>query len=176
MPAVASALPGVLAAGLDMPLEWVVGLGLALFAVGLLGVTCRRNILIMLLSIEIMLNAANVVLVGFSRVHSELSGQVFVFFSMTVAAAEVAVGLAIVIALFRLRQSTDVDDANELRDVDYGPVPALMLEGQDQHHDDHDHDEHGHGGHGHGDHGHGDDSDPSHDPGTAAPVGAAGEA
>ena len=136
-------LTPVLAAGLDIPLEWVVGLGLALFAIGLLGVACRRNILIMLLSVEIMLNAANVVLVGFSRVHSEISGQVFVFFSMTVAAAEVAVGLAIVIAVYRLRRSADVDDADELRDIDYGPVPPLKLEGDPQphHHHDDDHDE-----------------------------------
>ena len=119
-----------------VPLEWVVGLGLALFAVGILGVTCRRNILIMLLSIEIMLNAANVVFVGFSRAHNELSGQVFVFFSMTVAAAEVAVGLAIVIALYRLRRSVNVDDAHDLGEVDYGPIPPLKLEGEDRHHDD----------------------------------------
>jgi len=135
-------LSPVLAAGLAIPLEWVVGLGLALFAVGLLGVACRRNVLIMLLSVEIMLNAANVVFVGFSRVHSEISGQVFVFFSMTVAAAEVAVGLAIVIALYRLRRSADVDDAHDLRDLDYGPIPILKVEGDPQpHHHDHDHDE-----------------------------------
>ena len=125
-------------ASVAVPLEWVVGLGLALFAIGILGVTCRRNILIMLLSVEIMLNAANLVLVGFSRVHSEISGQVFVFFSMTVAAAEVAVGLAIVIALYRLRRSADVDDAHDLRDIDYGPIPPLKLEGDPQPHHDHD--------------------------------------
>ncbi len=131
-------LSPVVASGLAIPLEWVVGLGLALFAVGLLGVACRRNILIMLLSVEIMLNASNLVLVGFSRVHSEISGQVFVFFSMVVAAAEVAVGLAIVIALYRLRRSADVDDAHDLHDVDYGPVPGLKLEGEPHHHHDHD--------------------------------------
>jgi len=149
-------LSPVLAAGLDIPTEWVVGLGLALFAIGLLGVACRRNILIMLLSVEIMLNAANVVLVGFSRAHSDISGQVFVFFSMTVAAAEVAVGLAIVIAVYRLRRSADVDDIHDLRDIDYGPVPPLKLEGDPKphHHHDDDHDE----------------------PEAAAPVGAAGGA
>jgi NADH-quinone oxidoreductase subunit K len=130
-------------AALTVPLEWVIGLGLALFCVGLLGVACRRNILIMLLSVEIMLNAANVVLVGFSRLHGDLSGQVFVFFSMTVAAAEVAVGLAIVIALYRLRRSADADDAADLRDVDYGPMPHLKLEGEPaaHHDDDHGHDD-----------------------------------
>jgi NADH-quinone oxidoreductase subunit K len=160
----------VLATGVPVPLEWVVGLGLALFSIGLLGVACRRNVLIMLLSVEIMLNAANLVLVGFSRVHSELSGQVFVFFSMTVAAAEVAVGLAIVIAVYRLRRSADVDDAADLREIDYGPVPPLVLEGEDQHHDDHGHDE-GHGP----DHGSGGGSGSSPAPGQAAPVGAPGE-
>lgn len=122
-----------------VPLERVVALAIALFAVGLVGVTCRRNILIMLLSVEIMLNAANLALVAFSRVHANLDGQVVVFFAMTVAAAEVAVGLAIVIAVFRLRQTTDVNEARELHEVDYGPVPPLKLEGEDQHHhDDHD--------------------------------------
>ena len=149
----AGAFP-VLAVGLDIPLEWVVGLGLALFSIGLLGVACRRNVLIMLLSVEIMLNAANVVFVGFSRVHSEISGQVFVFFSMTVAAAEVAVGLAIVIALYRLRRSADVDDAHDLREIDYGPIPPLKVEGEAQPHHHHAHDE----------------------PQAAEPVGVAGEA
>ena len=157
-----------LAAGLAFPLEWVIGLGFALFAVGILGVACRRNILIMLLSVEIMLNAANLVLVGFSRVHGELSGQVFVFFAMVVAAAEVAVGLAIVIALFRLRKSTDVDDADELHEIEYGPVAPLKLEGEPSHHHD-DHDDHG-------DHP-GDDDGGDDDPKPeATPVGAAGEA
>ncbi len=123
-----------------IPMEWVVGLGLALFGVGLYGVTCRRNILIVLLSVEILLNAVNVIFVGFSRMHNNLSGQVFVFFAMTVAAAEVAVGLAIVIASYRLRRSTDINDAADLAEVDYGPVPPIVLEGEDHHHDDHDHD------------------------------------
>ena len=162
-------LATILAAGLDFPLEWVIGLGLALFAVGLLGVACRRNILIMLLSVEIMLNAANLVLVGFSRVHSELSGQVFVFFAMVVAAAEVAVGLAIVIELFRLRKSTYVDEADELHEVDYGPIPPLKLEGEAKHHHD-DHDDHGDTDDGNDD---GGDDDPKPE---ATPVGAAGEA
>ncbi len=133
-------LAPVLGAGLAIPIEWVIGLGLALFSVGILGVACRRNILIMLLSVEIMLNAANVVLVGFSRMHSEISGQVFVFFSMTVAAAEVAVGLAILIAVYRLRRSIDADDTTQLREIDYGPLPPIKLEGEPSHHahDDHD--------------------------------------
>lgn len=119
-------------------LDHVVLLACALFAVGLIGVTCRRNILVMLLSVEIMLNAGNLALVAFSRLHANLDGQVFVFFTMTVAAAEVAVGLAIVIALYRLRRTTDVAEVNELHEMEYGPVPTLRLEGEDQHH----HDEH----------------------------------
>jgi NADH-quinone oxidoreductase subunit K len=163
-----TSLPTLLAT-VAVPLEWVVGLGLALFAVGLLGVACRRNILIMLLSVEIMLNAANVVLVGFSRLHGDLSGQVFVFFSMTVAAAEVAVGLAIVIAVFRLRRSADVDDADDLREMDYGPLPALRMEGEDQHH----HDDDGHDlGPAGDDDGGGDQPTPRAD----EPVGALGDA
>jgi NADH-quinone oxidoreductase subunit K len=112
-------------------LDHVVLLAVALFAVGLVGVTCRRNVLLILLSVEILLNAANLALVAFSRLHANLDGQVFVFFTMTVAAAEVAVGLAIVIALFRLRHTTDVGEVRELHEVDYGPVPVLRLEGQD---------------------------------------------
>ena len=134
-----SAAPSLLL-GATVPIEWPIFLGLALFAVGIVGVTCRRNILLMLLSVEIMLNAANLVLVSFSRVHNDLSGQVFVFFAMTVAAAEVAVGLAIVIALYRLRHSTDVNEAGDLRDIDRGPVPPVILEGEDQHHHDDHHD------------------------------------
>jgi NADH-quinone oxidoreductase subunit K len=120
-------------------LDHVVLLAVALFAVGLVGVTCRRNILVILLSVEILLNAANLALVAFSRLHANLDGQVFVFFTMTVAAAEVAVGLAIVIALFRLRHTTDVGEVRELHEVDYGPVPVLKLEGVDapHAHDDH---------------------------------------
>jgi NADH-quinone oxidoreductase subunit K len=114
-------------------LDHVVLLASALFAVGLVGVMCRRNVLVVLLSVEIMLNAANLALVAFSRVHGNLDGQVFVFFAMTVAAAEVAVGLAIVIAVYRLRRTADVRDVQDLKDVDYGPVPVLRLEGEDAH-------------------------------------------
>jgi NADH-quinone oxidoreductase subunit K len=132
-----------------VPLDRTVLLACALFAVGLVGVTCRRNVLIVLLSVEILLNAANLVFVAFSKVHGDVTGQVFVFFAMTVAAAEVAVGLAIVIAVYRLRRSTDVADACDLRDRDHGPNPPLKLEGEDQHHDDH----HGGDDHAHDDHG-----------------------
>jgi NADH-quinone oxidoreductase subunit K len=81
-----------------------------LFCLGLLGVISRRNILIIYMSLEMMLNAANLALVSFSRFNDNLDGQVMVFFIITVAAAEVAVGLALIVALYRRRQTTDVQD------------------------------------------------------------------
>jgi len=92
-----------------------------LFTIGFAGVMVRRNIIIILMALELMLNAANLSLVAFSRFHVDPSGipnynaQVFVFFIITVAAAEVAVGLAIVVALFRLRQTTHVEDITSLK-------------------------------------------------------------
>ena len=92
-----------------------------LFAIGFAGVMLRRNIIIILMALELMLNAANLSLVAFSRFHVDPSGvpnynaQVFVFFIVTVAAAEVAVGLAIVVALFRLRRTTNVEDISSLK-------------------------------------------------------------
>jgi NADH-quinone oxidoreductase subunit K len=92
-----------------------------LFAIGFAGVMLRRNLIIILMSLELMLNAANLSLVAFSRFHVQSSGlpdyniQVFVFFIITVAAAEVAVGLAIIVALYRVRQTTDVNDIKSLR-------------------------------------------------------------
>tara|TARA_Y100000588_G_scaffold328368_1_gene363879 strand:- start:282 stop:587 length:306 start_codon:yes stop_codon:yes gene_type:complete len=82
----------------------------ALFAIGLLGVIVRRNLLILYMSLELMLNAANVALVAMSRFNGNLDGQVMVFFIITVAAAEVAVGLALIVALYRKRQTAEVAD------------------------------------------------------------------
>ena len=82
----------------------------ALFAIGLLGVIVRRNLLILYMSLELMLNAANVALVAMSRFSGNLDGQVMVFFIITVAAAEVAVGLALIVALYRKRQTAEVAD------------------------------------------------------------------
>jgi NADH-quinone oxidoreductase subunit K len=82
----------------------------ALFAIGLLGVIVRHNLLIIYMSLELMLNAANVALVAMSRFNGNLDGQVMVFFIITVAAAEVAVGLALIVALYRKRQTADVAD------------------------------------------------------------------
>ena len=82
----------------------------ALFSIGLLGVIVRRNLLIIYMSLELMLNAANVALVAMSRFNGNLDGQVMVFFIITVAAAEVSVGLALIVALYRKRQTADVED------------------------------------------------------------------
>jgi NADH-quinone oxidoreductase subunit K len=144
-----------------VPLDRVVLLAAVLFSIGLAGVTSRRNVLIVLLSVEIMLNAANLALVAFSKVHGDPTGQVFVFFAMTVAAAEVAVGLAIVIAVYRLRRTTDVGEIATLHDVDYGPVPYPQLEGKPAHghHDTDSHHDGSHHGGSHDDGGHGDDGD-----------------
>ena len=86
-----------------------------LFAIGVVGVLLRRGAITILMSVELMLNAANVAFIAFSRQLGQSEGQIYAFFVMTLAAAEAAVGLAIVIALFRLRETTDVDDINLLR-------------------------------------------------------------
>ena len=91
-------------------LEHYLVVSMLLFALGVLGVVVRRNILIIYMSIELMLNAANLALVAFSRYTDNLNGQVMVFFVITVAAAEVAVGLALIVALYRKRQTAHVED------------------------------------------------------------------
>jgi NADH-quinone oxidoreductase subunit K len=90
-------------------------LAFLLFGVGFLGVVIRRNLLIVLMSLELMLNGVNIALVTFSRVGLNLDGSLFVFFIMTVAAAEVAVGLALLVALYKKRQSIFSEDATLLR-------------------------------------------------------------
>jgi NADH-quinone oxidoreductase subunit K len=91
-------------------------LAIVLFVVGMVGVLVRRNVLIILMSLELMLNAANVALIAFSRMWGNLDGQVFAMFVIAVAAAEAAVGLAIVVSIFRSRAGADVDDLSTLRD------------------------------------------------------------
>jgi len=98
-----------------VPLDYYIILSGFLFVTGVVGVIISRNLLIMFMAIEIMLNAANLALVAFSRYHQQMDGQVFVFLVMTVAAAEAAVGLAIIIAAFRHRQSVDVDLLNIMK-------------------------------------------------------------
>ena len=98
-----------------IPAAWPLALSGVLFLIGVVGVLVRRNALIVFMSIELMLNAANLVFVTFSRELHSLDGQIFVFFVMTVAAAEVAVGLAIIVNLFRLRETVFVDEVNLLK-------------------------------------------------------------
>jgi NADH-quinone oxidoreductase subunit K len=99
----------------NVGLEHYLVVSAVLFALGLLGVVTRRNILVIYMSLELMLNAANLALVAFSRFNNNLDGQVMVFFIITVAAAEVAVGLALIVALYRRRQTTHVEDLNLLK-------------------------------------------------------------
>lgn len=96
-------------------LEHYLTVSMALFCLGLLGVILRRNLLVIYMSLELMLNAANLALVSFSRFNDKLDGQVLVFFIITVAAAEVAVGLALIVALFRKRQSAHVEDLTSMK-------------------------------------------------------------
>ncbi len=91
------------------------GLSFVLFAIGLLGVLVRRNTLVVFMCLELMLVASTLALVAFSRFNGTMDGNVFVFFILTVAAAEVAVGLAIIVALFRKRQTVQLDELNSLK-------------------------------------------------------------
>jgi len=100
---------------MNVPLEHVLFVSAGLFFLGLLGVIMRRNLLIIYMSLELMLNAGNLALVAFSRFNNNLNGQVLVFFIITVAAAEVAVGLALIVALFRKRQTTHVEDLTSMK-------------------------------------------------------------
>jgi NADH-quinone oxidoreductase subunit K len=98
-----------------IPLTYYLAISIALFVMGALGVLIRRNPLIIFMSIELMLNAANLAFVAFARSQGVLTGQIFVFFVMTVAAAEVAVGLALIVIIFRTRHTIDVDLMNSLK-------------------------------------------------------------
>lgn len=98
-----------------MRVEFFLLIAALLFAIGCIGVLIRRNAIVILMCIELMLNAVNLSFVAFAHERQSMIGHVFVFFVMAVAAAEAAVGLAIVIALFRRRRTTDVDDASLMR-------------------------------------------------------------
>ena len=95
---------------MTIPVFYYVALSATVFIIGMVGVLIRRNIIIILLSVELMLNATNINFVAFSNYFHDVAGQVFVFFTLTVAAAEVAVGLAIIIALYRSKSSINVDE------------------------------------------------------------------
>jgi NADH-quinone oxidoreductase subunit K len=98
-----------------IPLSYYLVVSAVLFSMGALGVLIRRNPLIIFMSIELMLNSANLAFVAFARSFDVLTGQIFVFFVMTVAAAEVAVGLALIVIIFRSKHSIDVDLMNSLK-------------------------------------------------------------
>lgn len=98
-----------------MNLENYLFLSALLFTIGAAGVLLRRNAIVVFMCIELMLNAVNLALVTFARMHANLDGQIFAFFTMVVAAAEVVVGLAIIMTIFRARRSTSVDEANLLK-------------------------------------------------------------
>ena len=99
----------------SVPLNWYILLSTFLFCIGVMGVLFRRNGIIILMCIEIMLNSVNLLLVAFSSYHGNSDGQVFVFFIMVVAAAEVAVGLALLMSIYRNIGSTDIDVLNKLK-------------------------------------------------------------
>jgi NADH-quinone oxidoreductase subunit K len=100
---------------MNVGLQHYLTVSILLFCLGLLGVIIRRNLIVMYMSLELMLNAANLALVSFSRFNNKLDGQVLVFFIITVAAAEVAVGLALIVALYRKRQSAHVEDLTSMK-------------------------------------------------------------
>ena len=96
-------------------IEWYVSLSAILFTIGALGVLIRRNAIIIFMSVEMMLNAANLLFVAFARHLGDLDGQVLVFFVITVAAAEVAVGLALIVTIFKTKKSINIDDINLMK-------------------------------------------------------------
>ena len=98
-----------------VPIAYYNILSAILFVIGVIGVLTRRNVIVIFMSVELMLNAVNLSFVAFANHYGQASGQIFVFFVMTVAAAEVAVGLAIIIALFRNRETIDVGEINLLK-------------------------------------------------------------
>lgn len=98
-----------------VPTSYYILLSAALFTIGVLGVLLRRNAIVVFMSVELMLNAANLALVAFARERLSVDGQVLVFFVITVAAAEVAVGLALLVAIFRSKRTADVDEVSSLK-------------------------------------------------------------
>ncbi|KPK12966.1 MAG: hypothetical protein AMJ56_04260 [Anaerolineae bacterium SG8_19] len=99
----------------EVSIEWYIILSAVLFTMGAIGVLLRRNAIIIFMSIELMLNSANLLFVAFARHLNDLDGQVFVFFVITVAAAEVAVGLALIVAIFRTKRSINIDELHMLK-------------------------------------------------------------
>jgi NADH-quinone oxidoreductase subunit K len=98
-----------------LPVYYYLGLSIILFTLGALGVLIRRNAIVVFMSVELMLNAANLTFVAYARYWQSMNGQIFVFFIMTVAAAEVAIGLALIVTIFRTKASIDVDQISTLK-------------------------------------------------------------
>ena len=98
-----------------VPVSYYFALSAILFALGALGVLIRRNPIIIFMSVELMLNAANLLFVAFARMYGALQGQIYVFFVIAVAAAEVGVGLAIIVAIFRTKKSINIDEMSSLK-------------------------------------------------------------
>ena len=98
-----------------VPVSYYVGLSAILFIIGAVGVLTRRNAIMIFMSVELMLNAANLLFVAFASVYGQVNGKVIVFFVITVAAAEVAVGMALIVAIFHSKQSIDVDEISSLK-------------------------------------------------------------
>ncbi|PSK94020.1 NADH-quinone oxidoreductase subunit NuoK [Taibaiella chishuiensis] len=98
-----------------MPIQYYLFLSLALFSIGIMGVLMRRNAIIVFMCIELMLNAVNLLMVAFSKMYGNADAQIFVFFIMVVAAAEVAVGLAIIVMMYRKVHSVDINILNRLK-------------------------------------------------------------
>lgn len=100
---------------MEVTIDWYLALSVILFGIGALGVLLRRNAIILFMSIEMMLNSANLMFVAFARYLGDLDGQVLVFFVITVAAAEVAIGLALIVTIFRTKKSINIDDINLMK-------------------------------------------------------------
>ena len=98
-----------------MPIQYYLGLSVFMFVVGIVGVLIRRNAIIIFMCLELMFNSANLAFVAFASYYKALDGQIFVFFVIAVAAAEVAIGLALMVAIFRAKQSIDVDQMSSLK-------------------------------------------------------------
>jgi NADH-quinone oxidoreductase subunit K len=98
-----------------VPIAYYLVLAVIMFIIGIIGVLVRRNAIVVFMSLELMFNAGNLVFVAFSRQYQALNGQISVFFVMTVAAAEVAIGLALMVAIFRTKNSIDIDQMNSLK-------------------------------------------------------------
>jgi len=100
---------------MNVPTSYLLDLSAVLFALGVLGVLIRRNAIVVFMSVELMLNSANLAFIAFAREFQSLSGQVFVFFTIAVAAAEVAVGLALIVTIFKSKHSIDIDQMSGLK-------------------------------------------------------------